>query len=214
MSDIDREIAFPPIGQTRAILAPGDREALSTYCEEDVRTAIARGLREYLEQLEIDWKGRPLRFVEVAQTWADNEQPAKFPAAVLVASEQLVYDRSNLSPQVIRAASGEGLRLVCEGVQQFRLVIWANDKVERAGLVAMVETAMTPTTWMYGLRLELPFYFNARAVYEPLGVSYDDASDATQKRWRIATMAITGVLPQIAFTPRPKAKVEGHTLVE
>lgn len=214
MSDIDREIRFPPVGQTRAITEAGDREKLSTYCEEDVRTAIARGLREYLEQLSIDWKGRPLRFVEVMQTWADNEQPTKFPSAVLVASEQLAYDRSNLSPQVVRAASGEGLRFVCEGVQQFRLVIWANDKVERAGLVAMVESAMTPTTWMYGLRLELPFYFNARARYEPLGVAYDDASDSAQKRWRIATMTITGVLPQIAFTPRPTAKVEGRTLVE
>ena len=197
----DPDIMPPPLGQTRVILDPSDREKLSTYREEDVRTALARGLKEYLEQLEIEWKGAPLRFAETLQVWADNEQPSKFPSAVLVTSEALKYDRSRMSPQVIRSDSGETLRIMCEAVQEFRLVIWANSAPERAGLVSMVEDAMSPNTWMYGLRLELPFYFNSRATYELLGVGYEDASDSSQKRWRIATMAVTGCLPQIAYNP-------------
>lgn len=55
---------------------------------------------------------------------------------------------------------------------------------------------MEPAEFMTGLRLELPYYFNVRATYEKLSMTYEDTGPDAQRRWRRTIMNIVGNIPQ------------------
>jgi hypothetical protein len=61
----------------------------------------------------------------------------------------------------------------------------------------MVEDAMVPVDWRYGPLLELPHYFNSRASFEKLSMSYDDTEIDSVRRYRRATFTIRGKVPVI-----------------
>jgi len=197
---LPRPVPAPDVElQARAIVVAGDIQKLTYTRETDARTALALGLKQYLETVSIIWSGgRELRFVEVHQTWADPETPAKYPSASLVGLTPAEYEGAQFTPQTVQVEDGSGryIRMVSELQQVFALVIWCTDPEERNGLVAAVEDAMEPADFMTGLRLELPFYFNLRATYEKTEVDYDDSGEDNQRRWRRAIMTITANVPQ------------------
>lgn len=213
MSANDPEIRAPIAqaatpGRTRLITSPTDLQVYTFDREADTRSALARGLQEYLETASIDWfDGNRFEFREVHRTWAAPEDPALFPAASVVAAVPAEYEDDRLgSPQLITLEDGTGrrIKIVAEMMQQFDLWIWGSTDNERAAMTAVVEDMLEPNDWMTGLRLELPFYFNSRATYEKVDIVYDDGEGGTQRRWRKSIMSITGNLSQIVpISPIP-----------
>jgi len=74
--------------------------------------------------------------------------------------------------------------------QELQIDLWATDPKERSYLMAMIEEALNPVDWMYGMRLVLPFYHNATATYELLTSQYVDSSDAAMAKYRRASIGV------------------------
>ena len=190
--------------RARLVTSPTDKQKLTYTRVEDARTAVARGLREYLEQYSITWRhGRLLRFMSVREVWAEPEEPARYPAASIIGDGAAEYQDAELTPVLIKldSTNGDGsdrfLKEASELMQMFTVLVWTTDPVERSGLVAMCEDALDPVEFMTGARLELPYYFNARATYEKLSVTYDDSMDDASKRWRKASIQVQANIPQL-----------------
>jgi hypothetical protein len=185
----------------------------------DTRTALTRGLKEYLESLRgVLAGGRELRFVQVMQVWTDTEVPAKYPAACVTAPGTGTYDANAMSPKTIKVPNNPGvfLRQHSELVQDMTVEVWCTDVAERMAMVALVEDLFEPVDWMTGFRLELPHYYNARATFEKMALTYIDSGDDAQRRWRRAVFAVRGTVPQLrAFgevplmRPRTELEVDG-----
>jgi hypothetical protein len=181
------------------ILDPDDRQRLTLVRTTDSRTALARGLAEYLRDQEIVWEGgRLMRFDNVQVAWAEPPTPATFPALVILGPTPATYEAALLTPTLVKADDGTGryLSQTSELQQTFQVIVWATDPVQRLGLGAMVEEALDPADFMSGLRLELPFYFGARATYEKTAIQYVDSTDDARNRTRTAIFAVTGNVPQ------------------
>lgn len=197
------DIVVPP-GRTRLVYDPDDLQHMTRDFETDVRTALTRGVKEYLEQLKIDWPGgRQSKFVKVLQTWAEPEVPAEYPSAVVYATEPGTYDGRNFTPTTEVLEDGYIIRLTSEFTQQIVVEVWTTDPRERVALVKMLEDAFCPVDWMYGFRLELPHYHNMRATFEPLTLAYDDVGDDAQRRYRRFLIMLTGNVAVVrgAFDP-------------
>jgi hypothetical protein len=190
----------PVRGKSRLITEVDDPEVLTVERQTDCRTAILRGMREYLEQLQVAWPGgRTSRFVRVVEEFAAPEQLEKYPAASVHGPGTGKYDASRMSPRVLAVGDGKQnlyLQQASELVQPFVIEAWTTDKVERMAIAAMLEDALDPVEWMYGARIELPHYFNLRATYEKLTVAYDETGDDPARRWRRVVMEVTGTLVQ------------------
>ena len=194
-----RALTPNPQTGTRKIDSASSRQVFSNHRETDTRTALTRGLAEYLETLTIDWVGgRQSRFVKVFQTWAEPESMIDYPSAVVYASESGNYEDSVLSPTTIKIPdSSLYLREVAELKLPMTIEVWSNDPKERMALSAMLEDALDPHEFMTGLRLELPHYHNQRATYEKMSMTYEDAPDTAQRRWRKAVFSVTGHITQL-----------------
>jgi hypothetical protein len=190
--------------QARAITRTDDIQRWSFVRETDARTAIARGLREHIERLSINWAGgRLLKFEKVFEVWGEPEEPAVFPSLAIVGEGPAEYQDSEMAPRLIQLTeekgdgSGRVIKQVSEVMQTFVLIVWCTDPVERQGLVSLVEDAMEPADYMTGLLLELPYYFNSRAIYERLSLAYEDSAEDARRRWRKALILATGTVTQI-----------------
>lgn len=183
----------------RAIIDPDDKQRLSYVRTVDVRTGMARGLVEYLSGLSIIWDGgRRHSFASAKAAWAEPEEPAKYPGLVVLGSSPMEYDSTCFKNRFLADdGSGRYLRQPAEADQAFDLIIWANDPVSRMALVAMVEDALEPAEFMLGLRLELPFYFNARATYMKTDLLFDDSAGDAQRRYRRAVIHVDASAPQL-----------------
>lgn len=195
-----------PQGPTELLRDPRDRQVLTLVRETDARTALTRGLAEYLSGLAIDMPGgRQVRFVQVLDVWADAELPARYPAALVYSLEQGEYDASKFTPQVVQvqaAEAGEGarvsaLRVPSEFATNLMVETWSNDPAERMAISAMLEDAFDPTDWMSGFRLRLPHYHGAHATFEKLSSSYEDDVDEARRGWRRAIFVLRAMVPQI-----------------
>lgn len=206
------EAAFAP-GGTRLILDPRDQQAKYTANREtDARTALTRGLREYLEQLSLDVVGgQTLRFERVHQTWGEPEDVSVYPSAVVYAFGAGTYTEVRLSPSAnsndrIPPPDGRAVVSGSDLVQDLVVEIWANSPEERMGLVAMLEDAMVPVDWRFGPLLELPHYHGERGSYEKISMSYDDNADDAQRRRRRAVFTIRGRVPVLRLMEFPESR--------
>ncbi len=188
-----------PAGGTRLIVEAMDKESLTSHRETDTRTATTRGMREYLEQLGLFWAGRTLRFARVVEAWAEPEQSAAYPMAIVHAVGDAHPDReqARLTPRVTQLGDGVAVAVVSEFASQITVEAWATDPVERAGLSAMLEDAFAPVEWMSGFRLELPHYHGARSTWEVTGTRYVDTADDAQRRLRRVQFDLAVTVPQI-----------------
>lgn len=167
----------------------------------DCRTALVRGLVEYLEDLSgIDWSGRSTALASVADNHAEYERAARYPAAVVWAQGDGEYDAANLSPGVERNAKlvdGRRITVPAEHVVNLVLEVDANDPVLRQGVAAMLEDALTPVVGRSGFLLVLPHYHHARASYLLLRAAYVDADEEAKRQlWRVR-FALRARVPQI-----------------
>lgn len=195
----------PPVRPLSTLMRePSYRVDLTGYRETDVHTAMARGLAEYLSQQTIDIGGRKLSLTTYT-TWAEPENQVSYPA-VAVGAGPGSYDR-NLTPTMGPTITGQQrLISVTEFSQELTVDLWATDPKERLYLVAMIEEALNPVDWMYGFRLQLPFYHNATAVYELLNSQYQDSSDDAMAKYRRAMFTVRGTTTAYRLLNFPDAK--------
>ena len=201
---------------TRLVDRADARQVFVDYRETDTRTALTRGLAEYLETLSIDWPGgRQSRFVRVFQAWAEPESIIEYPSAVVFATDRGEYQDSVLTPTLIQIPNTSiYVREVAEVKLSMTIEVWATDPRESMALSAMLEDALDPHQFMTGLRLELPHYYNQRATYEKLGMSYEDAPETAQRRWRKAVFTVDGHITQlrrVGVLPRMDLRLDVQT---
>lgn len=200
----------PPPGGTRLVLSPSDRERLTAHRESDARTAPVRGLMEHLQQLRIDVAGgRSVQFRNVVDTWAEPEDRAEYPTAVVSVVGEATYDASKFTPSVFsddRLALPDGRFLIspCDIVLPLQVEVWSNDPQERQACAAMLEDALlAPVDYMFGFALELPHYHNARAIYAVTGISYADSETDAVRRYRLARVSMTATMPVLRLVTFP-----------
>jgi len=215
MSDVSE--LTTPTGRTRLVALADDPQVVTTHFETDVRTAITRGLKEYMEQLVVNWRGgRQSKFKKVLQSWAEPEVQAEFPSACVYAVEPGTYDARNFTPStaVLQRDPPVYVRFVAEFMQQVMVEVWTTDPQERVALTKMLEDAFSPVDWMYGMRLELPHYHGMRADFELQSMAYLDAADDAQKRYRkvVFTLAASCTVVRAAIDPATGAATPPATI--
>lgn len=219
LNQTERDELTPLVaGPSSLVTDPRTKQVWTLTRETDARTALTRGLAEYLSGLSIEWEsGRECRLVKVLEVWSESEDPVMYPAAVIYAVDPGEYDASKLTPETVELPDTENqcIRLSAEFSQTIVVEVWANDPQERMALVAMLEDAFDPVDWMTGFRLDLPHYHGARATFEKLTLSYEDDADEARRGWRRAIFTLQGVVPQVRavgklprMVPRFTAEVE------
>lgn len=165
--------------------------------ETDARTALTRGLAEYISTLRIETTdGRFVKFVQVYNTWAEPEDITYYPSAAVYASDPGNYDPSKFTPGGLVNISGDTyLSSTSEIVFDMNIEIWATDPIERNALVAMLEDGLNPVDFMYGAKLILPHYFGEIAEIEMLSQAYVDTSEDAKRRYRKAVVVVRGRMP-------------------
>lgn len=196
-------IVPPPQGGTTLVTsANAARNVLTARRDCDAVTALKRGLAEYLQQVMLDVEGARVQFQQVFYSWAEPEDGYTLPSAYVAADGEAEYDYHGLTP-VLDPKNKVALPGGPAG-QQAYLVKYAELKVslacqiytsspdERAQVSMLLEDALNPVDWMYGFKLDLPHYFNQRAVYEPVTTVFTDSEDGARRRWRPGTVMLSG----------------------
>ena len=204
----------PPVPEATYLVVPR-RTATTPFTankETDSRTALTRGVAEYLSDLVVQSPdGRELRFQDVFSGWAEPEETAQFPSAIAYTTSNGVYEAKALSPSVapgckIPDPDGRYLVSPSEYVVDVIVEVWATDPEERMILVGALEDAFNPFTGQYGFTLGLPHYHNVRASFEPTQMGYIDSEVAAMQRERRATFVLNGRVPVIKLFSIPGAK--------
>lgn len=201
-----------PDGATKLITDPSTPPHYTANRTSDARTALTRGLAEYLMTLMLPANGgRDFYFRKVYEVWAEPEDPADYPSAAVLMQEDAQYDSSRFTPNgmtAFRLPAPDGRYLLTSSELTAKLVveIVATDPVERQALVSMVEDGMTPVDWMYGVRLALPHYFGQHATYEPLSVQYFDSDEEGMRRFRRAQITVAASVPVTRLSAYPDAQ--------
>jgi len=185
---------------------------LTAYRETDAHTAMARGLAEYLGQQTVEVGGRKLQMTTYT-TWAEPEDAIRYPAAAIVAEAGL-YDRSFTPTYIATTSPNQRLIAYSEFIQDLQVEVWATDPKERSYLAAMVEEALNPVEWMYGMRLLLPFYHNAVATYELLNSRYIDSSEDAIAKYRRVQFTVRGNMTVYRMLTRPDATLRLQAVIE
>jgi len=211
-------MSTPPRG---TLVAPPNRTWLvedlatpqphSSVRETDTRTALTRGLSEYLQDtiLVDQVGGRQFKFYNVFQAWSEPEENARYPSAVVYASGAGSYDASSFTPspnERCRLPDGRYAMAYAEFVQDLMVEVWANDPTERADLCAACEDAFNPVSFMYGFVLALPHYYNLRGTFAMQSVQYMDTEENAIRRYRLATFVLKAEVPLVRLVSFPGAK--------
>lgn len=215
IADIEHILLQPVQGKTRLVLQPDDLQVLTSLRVTDARTALTRGVKEYLEQLSfVGAGGREIKFKKVLHTWAESEVPADYPSAVVFAVDVGTYDYDRLTPRTFDLPDGYGIRQVAEFTIPVMVEMWSTDPIERMNIVSMLEDAFEPVDWMTGFRLELPHYHGARATFEKTALAYLDVAEDNQRRWRKAVISLTANVTQYVGLGSVIPRLRVRTVVE
>jgi len=195
------------------LVLPGEPHVMSGAHVGDSRTALCRGMAEYLfDTIQVDAEGgRRIRLKKVLSTWAEPEDEASYPAAIIAAPGSATYDASRFTPgiqaeQRVPAPDGRYAVTLAEMILDLSIELWTTDPTERAELVAAIEQGLNPLDTQYGLTLELPWFYNLRAVYELKSMQYLDTEEDAMRRYRRAAFTVTGQMPVIRLAAYPGAK--------
>lgn len=194
--------------RARLILRSNDPQVFTARVEGDVRTCVARGMRDYLAGLSIVGLpgGRTFRLKSVVLQWADSEVEADYPAAAITTSS-VTYDDARLTPAINRTKIGDNLwvGVIAEATLDLRVTVFATELSDRSALTKMMEDGLTPTDWMYGARLMLPYYHGVFAEYSLEDADFEDDSDSAQARSRQAVFTIAARAPVVRMYSRTEA---------
>lgn len=206
--------------QAHLLLRRDEFPNFSAFRECDSRTALTRGLAQYLSQVASVFGGRAARPVKVFDTYPGPDQIQVLPAIAVVSDQPLEYDTTNLTPSSLyatnlpRAQSINPPQYVDQWLIQTSAVttnlkaeIWCADPTERMALAMAIEDAMVPVAWMYGFRLALPFYFSAVAEYAGTSIEYLDDDQTIWQRYRRLAVRFDAEVPVYKHVQGPRAKI-------
>lgn len=213
MSDPIAQTIYSPVEGKTKLITEQSKVVYSSVRETDARTALARGLAEYLAQLSIQAVGgREFKFNDVFPDWAEPEEEANYPQACVYTDLEGTYEDSSFTPNMSsknRVPQPDGRYVVSPNgyAIDFNLEIRAVDPQERMWLSAMVEDALDPVDFRSGALLELPHYFNQRATYRKRRSGYTDDSTRAQARIRIARFIVTANIAETRLEFRPDLQI-------
>jgi hypothetical protein len=119
---------------------------------------------------------------------ADTSDIAVMPAIAFLPGRG-TYDQIGLTSYLEEASrdrygKGSVLQWQSEWHEIFTLQVWAPTKVYRATIVAGLETSLTPTEYMYGIRFKMPDYWDEMVCFT-LGARTNIDDDMSMKgKWR------------------------------
>jgi hypothetical protein len=183
----------------------------------DGRTAALRVLREYVCN-QIFYREAapglpPIPFVVTPDRFhieqPDNNQDMTFPSIAVRPGADASFVAIGLGVYVEEEtrdlySPGTVLQWQSEYTEKIRLEINTAYKSERRGMLAALETALSPTELMYGLRFKMPEYYDELVCFSLFrrGIDPDDASAAINRRsaWlelemRFNVVALVNYLP-------------------
>lgn len=205
----------PEAVETR-LVEVGMESVFTPRNETDARGALTRGLAEYVSQLSTTWGGgRELAFYNVFDYWAEPEDGAQYPSAAVYTDADGTYDASHFTPSVgAMVAPGQYLVSTSDLSVDLMLDVYTTDPIMRAGVNKMLEDALNPHDWRYGLVLDLPHYFGSRGVYELLKQSFIDSEDLSQARYRrvVFTLRATVTVYRLKTLPLHDPRVRVTTV--
>lgn len=166
----------------------------------DGRSVALNTLRRYLSEISFrrpggrDAKGEPLAPIEfrigtkeIQIGWPDDEKEMKFPSLVFLHGPG-DYDMIGLTGYIEentkdRYGQGTVVAWMSEYVETFQIEIWANKRSELRSILAGIETSLSPTEQMYGLRFVMPDYFGQLVRFSPgKRQEFDEADSARNRR--------------------------------
>ncbi len=196
-SDSAPQGIVPPF-RTTLVADPETKPTYTASQETDARTALTRGLAEYLGQnltFTLLPSGRHVFLEKTFAEYADPEDDAVYPSACVWSDGEQVYDPSGFTPRVLGdarlpAPDGRWLVHVSNVVVPVRVDIYCSDKEERMALMAAAERILFPLDDHNGFILQLPHYFGLRGSYTLTRASYIDDEEASLRRFRRATISL------------------------
>lgn len=188
----------------------GTKPVKTSRCEVDSRTALTRGLADYLAQLTFDGpSGRHHWLRKVYSEWPDPENVAEYPSAIVFSDAIGTYDASRLSPGMNKddvVSPSTYLLQTTELILPITIDCWATDVVQRRELAMAIEAAMVPVSWKYGVTLELPYYYGVRATFEMQSSRYMDSDVDAVRRYRRVIFSVRGCVPVVRAISAPMAR--------
>jgi hypothetical protein len=220
----DDQLNAPVLGPPTATLSPHQPVVLFTSARQrpppltanqatDAHTGLTRGLAQYLRTLSTGSfaDGRDIRLIDVAETWSEPEKEACYPCGCIYAPEIGHYDASRLSPEAVLkeavpAPDGRFIIKTAEFTQDLVGELWCTDNKQRMAVAAMVETGLTASNFMYGVKLLLPHYFNSVGIYELKDMGYIDSAELAKERIRKIHFVVSGQISVLRLAEIPGAK--------
>jgi hypothetical protein len=162
----------------------------------DGRTVALNILGDYIAALEFFVPaavGSPPKLLQIPRNqihieWPDHEQDLIYPSITVVQS-RADYDVIGLVAYVEETtrdvyAPGTVLQWQAEYVETINLEIEAATKAERRSIISGIETAISPTEQMSGLRFRMPDYFNELVCFTLNRREVMDTPDSAKYRRR------------------------------
>lgn len=168
----------------------------------DGRTVALRILRRYLSELEFlrpgaapvngAPEGPPVAFhvceEHILVGWPAAEVEAAFPSIAMLGgpADYLAIGLGNYIDEdtIDKYQRGTAVQWQSEYSEKVTLEIWADSLPELRGILSGVETALTPTEVMYGIRFRMPEYFGQLVTFSLQSRENVDDADAARGRRR------------------------------
>lgn len=210
----------PMKGQDRLeaeLVTDPDRKPVLTVRQAcSASRALCRGLAQYLARLQQTTVagGRVQLIQAVFDTMPEEQDLVQYQRGVLGAvlpRQPGALDASSLTPQAPVEVKGPvkdtlgrypQVQAIAELNQVLGVEIWGTEASDQDAFALMLEQALNPVDWMYGLRLSLPFYFGLHATYEPRTTFDLTTSEEAKQRIRrvqMEVMASVKMMRQVSF---------------
>jgi hypothetical protein len=225
-SPVEQDLTFapPPPGVATLIVDPSVKQVITTTVETDVRTAMARCVKELLQQATFRLPGREVRFKEVREVWAEPEDDAQYPSACVFTEEDGKFDLedSRILPgggpyanNAIEGVPGAYWYSPCEFVQTLILEVFTTSPREREALSAMLMALFFPVTWKIGFRMKAPFYHGAHIDFLPETSGFVDNEEDARRRFRKIRYSIVARAPMLrVMRGVPTAETGGRIIID
>jgi hypothetical protein len=163
----------------------------------DGRTAALEILKRYISELiffragPVGGQPEPFQIPpeNIHIEWPDNEEDMVFPSIVFLSASPIEYAMIGFSGYIEEKTKdvyqpGTVLQWQYEHTETVAIEIWASKRAERRAILAGLESALTPTEAMYGLRFRVPNYFNQLVCFAAMTREMFEDPDAARNRRR------------------------------
>lgn len=160
----------------------------------DGRTIALKILKQYFAELGFFRMGAPnqspigfrIPARDIYIEWPDDETKLQFPSIVMMGAPA-DYEVIGLTAYVEEDTrdiyqKGTVLQWQAEYTELIEVEIWTNTRAERRAVIAGIETAMSPTEQLSGLRFKMPDYYNELVCFTLMTRELIDNPDSARGR--------------------------------